>query len=240
VNSNCQLLVDLAGRRLIGIDNNPGAALIEGPDIEEFVQVSWNTLLQSDPNEILLRAIKFRLGSQPAIREISFLSLYAALESILTHFRRQDEFEILDLKKFGELERALRKWLRQHPSLATEPARRGLIYEKLRELNRFPFSSVFRKFCEDHSVNLSDLWPVIGPHEEWPLLEIRHRLVHGDPFASCPEEALACAQSHLAWTVDRMLLCVLGWPIERSNVSSVALAGCGHYQDWRAQRNRFA
>ena len=170
-------------------------------------------------NEILQRAIGFALQSRNQSLEVSFISSSAALESVLTFFRRQDEYEILAAEEFSELERDLKKWLKQHPALASEPAKRGLIYEKVPELNRFPFSYVFKKFCEHHSLDLSDLWPVTGKHADWPLMEIRHRLVHGDPFRSRPAEALACAQAHLSWVVERMLLCVLGWPIERSNVS---------------------
>jgi hypothetical protein len=139
------------------------------------------------------------------------------------------------------LESDLKKWLRQHPLLASEPARRGMIYEKVPELNRFPFSYVFRRFCEHHSLDLTDLWPVVGKHAEWPLTEIRHRLVHGDPFQSRPLEALACAQTHLAWVVERMLLSALRWPIARSNVSSEILCGSGRtYDSWQLERAKFS
>jgi hypothetical protein len=159
----------------------------------------------------------------------------------LTFFRRQDEYKILPAEKFSQLEADLKKWLKQHPVLAKETAKRALIYEKFRELNRFPLSHVFGKFCEHYSLDLSDLWPVIGKHAEWPLTEIRHRLVHGDPFPNRPVEALACAQAHLSWVGERMLLSVLGWPIERSNISRKSLQQLGGaYEGWEGERAKFS
>lgn len=214
--------------------------LIDEEDLEEFLAASSRSY-GAELNDILYRAIGFSLPSSGQSLEVSFISSSAALESVLTFFRRQNEYDILSARKFSELERDLKKWLKQHPILASEPAKRGLIYEKVPELNRFPFSYVFTKFCEHHALDLSDLWPVVGKHAEWPLTEIRHRLVHGDPFRSRPVEALVCAQTHLGWVVERMLLCVLGWPIERSNVSADFLQRTrGEHQSWQSERARFA
>jgi hypothetical protein len=232
------LLTALATRRFPKAESQE-IALINQGEVEQFLAVASEKLDQPAV-EILLRAIQFRLDSEAVSLEISFISLYAALESILTFFRQEGEFEILGAKEFGALERDLRKWLRQQPSLAAEPAKRGLIYEKIRELNRFPFSAVFKTFCERYALDLSDLWPLTGVHADWPLLEIRHRLVHGDPFEHRPVAALTCARQHLAWTVERMLLCVLGWPVERSNVSRESLSGRKEHQAWRAERAEFS
>jgi hypothetical protein len=215
-------------------------SLIAAADIEEFLT---NAARGNDAemDDILQRAIGFALQGRHQSVEVSFLSLAAALESVLTFFRRQDEYDILGVAEFSELERDLKKWLKQHPTLRNHPAKRSLIYEKVPELNRFPFSYVFKKFCEHYSLDLTDLWPVVGKHAEWPLTEIRHRLVHGDPFVSRPEEAMACARTHLTWVVERMLLAVLGWPIERSNVSADFLQRTrGEHHDWQSERAKFA
>jgi hypothetical protein len=72
-------------------------------------------------------------------------------------------------------------------------------------------------------------------------MEIRHRLVHGDPFQSRPLEALTCAREHLRWVVERMLLSVLGWPVSRSNVSGdYLLAFSRSYTKWETERAKFA
>ncbi len=73
-------------------------------------------------------------------------------------------------------------------------------------------------------------------------MEIRHRLVHGDPFRSRPAAAVECAREHLRWTLARMILSLLNWPVGRSLVSAEALAaGAGDaYTDWRGERARLA
>jgi hypothetical protein len=240
------LLQRLARRQRVGAQRRvePQGVSITEPliadvDLEEFL-VTTSPGDGSELNEILQRAIAFALNSSGQSVEVSFVSLSAALESVLTFFRRQSDFAILASNEFSELEGDLKKWLKQHPALASESAKRALIYEKLPELNRFPFSSVFRKFCEHYSLDLADLWPVTGKHAEWPLMEVRHRLVHGDPFVSRPVEALACAEAHLRWVVERMLLCVLGWPIERSNVAADSLRESGYHASWKEERSRFA
>ncbi|HEX8144385.1 MAG TPA: hypothetical protein VF553_17420 [Pyrinomonadaceae bacterium] len=218
-----------------------GPVLIDEASVEEFSAVAAHACERAELSDILYRAINFTLQSDGDNLELSFISLYAALESVLTFFRRQDEYEILRAEEFSLLESDLRRWLKQHALLRDESVKRGLIYEKIRELNRFPFSYVFKRFCEHYSLDLSDLWPVLGRAEEWPLMEIRHRLVHGDPFLSRPAEALTCARLHLRWVVERMLLSVLGWPISRSNVSPAHLLRMGWmYEEWQSERAKFA
>ncbi|MEA2203956.1 MAG: hypothetical protein QOE77_732 [Blastocatellia bacterium] len=233
------LLKQFARRQSIG-SNEPGATpLIAFANEDEFVSAA--VLSDSaELNDILERAINFALPNANSTPEVSFLSLSASLESILTFHRRQDEYKILPPEDFTELERDLKKWLKQHRVLAHEPGKRALVYEKFRELNRFPMSHIFKIFCEYYSLDLTDLWPVIGKHAEWPLTEIRHRLVHGDPFPSRPAEAMECAEKHLRWVVERMLLSVLGWPIGRSSVSFEYLANGSLVHGWRNERARFA
>lgn len=235
------ILLQLAQRQTVGTHNSVESRgpLIDEADSDEFLATAAPPA-GAELNEILQRAIGFALQSRNQSLEVSFISSSAALESVLTFFRRQDEYEILGAHEFIALERDLKKWLKQHPVLASESAKRGLIYEKVPELNRFPFSYVFKKFCENYSLDLTDLWPVVGKHADWPLTEIRHRLVHGDPFRKRPPEALACAGAHLGWVVERMLLCVLGWPIPRSNVSRETLSRISSYhQSWQAERAKF-
>jgi hypothetical protein len=223
-----------------GADDEPGA-LIEEADLQEFTSTALRALDGRRNKETLCRALACMIPAGDESSESYFLKLFTALESALTFFRPEDEYDILPQLEFSELERDLKKWLKQHPLLAPEPQKRALIYEKIRELNRFPFSHVFKTFCQRHEVYLEDLWPLTGRLDGWPLLEIRHRLVHGDPFQSRPTEAFDCALKHLRWTTERMLLRGLDWPVERSNVSPERLAGTdGAYMNWPAERARLA
>lgn len=239
-----ELLLDFGGRpRVVGVGARGGAAepLIDAGDLAEFVGAATRVLTGAENGEVLARAVALAVQTDRAPLEVAFVGLFAALESALTFSRRDGDYDILAPAEFARLERDLRAWLRRQPALEGEPEKRGLIYEKVRELNRFPFSHVFDRFCTDHAVALSDLWPLLGRREEWPLVEIRHRLVHGDPFRSRPAGALSCARQHLSWTVERMLLPALGWPVARSGASAGRLAAAGRwYADWAAARSEFS
>jgi hypothetical protein len=211
--------------------------LVEEADAGALVDAAREVLKGEGDADVFARAVGFALDADRAPLELSFISLYSSLESTLTFYRRQYDYKILPADDFARLERDLKGWLRRHPLLEGESARRGLVYEKLRELNRFPFSTVFKTFCERFGLDLSDLWPLVGRADDWPIMEIRHRLVHGDPFRSRPVEAVECAREHLRWTVGRMILSVAGWPVERSRVSPAALQLAGAvYTDWRDER----
>jgi hypothetical protein len=213
--------------------------LIEAVELNEFLSATCQTSAGLEQKDVLRRALDFIIPTSGETIESSFLSLFSALESMLTFLRRQDEYHILPRKDFEQLESDLKKWLKQHPLLADDGEKRALVYEKIRELNRLPFSTVFRKFCERYDLYLADLWPLLRSVKDRPLLEIRHRLVHGDPFLSRPVETLQCAREHLRWTAARMILSVLKWPISKSKVSPEHLATDSQtYIDWPEQRER--
>lgn len=237
-----ELLLSFGGRaRVVGEHAGVAEPLIEAADLEEFVGSASRALAGAEDGEVLARAVGLAVQTDRAPLEVAFVGLFAALESVLTFYRRSGDYDILAPAEFARLERDLRAWLRLHPTLEREPAKRGLIYEKVRELNRFPFSHVFNSFCANRSVDLSDLWPLLGRREEWPLVELRHRLVHGDPFRSRPAGALSCARQHLSWTVERMLLAALGWPVARSGASAGRLTAAGRwYADWPSARSQFS
>jgi hypothetical protein len=246
------LILSFAARRRVGAEgldeeDAEGSAdradfmLIDSDELGEFVRTAADALAASGREEVLRRALAFMTPVDGETFERSFLALFSALESTLTFERGADEYEIIPREEFASLERKLKAWLRTQPAFAQDAERRALIYEKTRELNRLPFSRVFARFCERRGVELSDLWPLAGRLDAWPLLEIRHRLVHGDAFARRPEAALHCAALHLRWTTERMLLAVLGWPVERSNVSPERLAAThDEHQRWPEERARLA
>lgn len=222
-------------------EGDAAGRLVAAGELAGFTAVALGRLAGAGRKEVLRRALGFAVPLPGETVERSFVILFSALEAALTFSRGEDEFEIVPREEFTRMERDLKNWLRQHPALAGEPARRALVYEKTRELNRLPFSRVFERFCERHGVELSDLWPLTGPLDEWPLLEIRHRLVHGDPLESRPAAALLYAREHLRWTAERMLLALLGWPVEKSNVSPPRLAAVSEaHRRWPEERARLA
>jgi hypothetical protein len=124
--------------------------LIDEKYLEEFLAVTSQSF-GAELDDILQRAISFALQSGNQSPEVFFLSLSAALESALTFFRQQDEYEILSTEEFSEVE-----------------------------------------------------------------------------------------QTHLNWVVERILLCVRGWLIERTNVRAEYLDTRVEHQNRQTERAKFA
>lgn len=80
---------------------------------------------------------------------------------------------------------------------------------------------------------VDDLWPVADKSDGASLYDIRNHIAHGEPIESNDIKALAVAKIHLQWTIERALLAILGWPLERSTVDSRSLSGWRPYTDWR-------
>ena len=72
------------------------------------------------------------------------------------------------------------------------------------------------------------------------LYAVRNRIVHGRVFSTDQEWfRVVSAKHHLLWTLERSILCILGWPIEQSRVSAQALRGTTLYAGWRGDRDYF-
>ncbi|HZH29208.1 MAG TPA: hypothetical protein VEY11_00320 [Pyrinomonadaceae bacterium] len=211
--------------------------LIDLADIEEFMKVAQTGFSRIEHKVSVRRALNHTIPSAGRTLESRFVSLYAALESLLSFFSEKEQLVILPSEQFRELESDLRKWLKQHPLLQQSGDKRSLIYEKIRELNRVSFSAAFKRFCGHYSVDLSDLWPVTGKAEDWPLSEIRNKLVHGATFDYRQDGVLYCAMENLKWSVERMLLAILGWPVSRSRVSPDYLTRVmTMHNNWKTKR----
>ena len=209
--------------------------LLDDRKVERFIRHAYDFLLGlEDADRILIRQVLQRLltGYGRQI-ESAFVALYAALEMLVLRFRRENQMETLfapdDWKQF---EKDLRKYLKSHEMLANDRIRRQRVGEKVPELNRVAFGSAFRAFCNapEHSVVVSDLWPLTG---KGSLSELRNELVHGVPFSPPRRRALTTATDHLQWCLERMVLAVMQWPLEDSFVHADILSDQVSYIDWR-------
>jgi hypothetical protein len=228
------------GNRTIPPEKGKGRHLdeiIEPSDFPTFMAEAYRRFTGIVPNESFRRAIHFAIPRDGNTVDSDFVNLYSALEMMVLHFRREQGLEFI-MPNEGEcrqLQSDLRKWLKQHPLLENK-GRRGLVYEKLFEINRVSFGHAFEKFCEVYSVDLNDLWPVVGNTGGPSLSTIRNRLVHGDVLGEGYYKALLTAKFHLQWTVERMILAMLGWPVNKSNVDAWYLSLMPMYKDWDSER----
>ena len=158
----------------------------------------------------------------------TFIRLFSAIETLVTFFRKKHNLAtVIPTEEWPKIRKKLEKYVSK--CLKTEGSldgnenkeKRDLIYQKVGELNRISFNVVFKKFCEQYAVNLDDLWPVCDSKDGISLSDIRNKLIHGETFAKTNAEflPLIIAESHLKWTVERMLLSVLGWPVKKSAVN---------------------
>jgi hypothetical protein len=109
----------------------------------------------------------------------------------------------------------------------------------IRGANRSSFAVRFKQMCSLQKIDLADLWPMLGGRDS--LYAVRNRIVHGRVFSSDQEWfRVISAKYHLLWTLERSILSILEWPVERSRVSAKGLCGMTLYGSWRSDREFFA
>ncbi|MFZ2406096.1 MAG: hypothetical protein WAW41_13230, partial [Methylobacter sp.] len=140
-------------------------------------------------------------------------------------FRRRENREFaLPNDDWRNLKKNLEKSIKESSNPKLECHQRKTIYNKLGELNRVSLKEAFSEFCEKHVIGLNDLWPVFSNQETIGLVDIRNRLIHGDPFPQDLFNALVLANEHMKYTLERVIVRVLGWGIGETKVSPAYLS----------------
>lgn len=207
--------------------------LIEKSEFQEFMRTAYASFGKFTPQDLLRRAISLTVPLKDGTVEGKFVSLYTALEMLVLHFRRVNSLEfILPSNEFKKLRKELKAYI-DSMAVPADRDKKSLIQQKLSELNRVSFGAAFEAFCKHYSVKLDDLWPVVKSNSGAALADIRNKLVHGEHFGPDHYEALMFAELHLRWTVERMILAVLNWDFEKSNVSPWFLSSWIAYKEWR-------
>lgn len=88
---------------------------------------------------------------------------------------------------------------------------RGTARPKMREL--------YDKFLAKYGNQFDDLWPLLWDSAGPSLSDLRNAVAHGDTFTEADFLGLSYATQNLEWTLERMLLLILGWQIDESYVS---------------------
>lgn len=97
----------------------------------------------------------------------------------------------------------------------------------------------FKFFQSKFNVDVSDLWPLFERTSGVPLFDIRNRIAHGEDMGMGETEALSYASENLRWILERVLIAILGWPIQESKVRSDFLRGYLVAHDWLSMITRF-
>ena len=206
-------------------DNNIDDGVIDFKYFGKFMQDCYSTFLKFENKLAIRSAIYSIVPSSNRTVEASFLRIFSGLETLILDFRRKGALEfILSEKEWQALRKYLQTCIKKstYPKLSCE--QRSLIYPKLGELNRVSLREAFDLFCQKYEVDLNDLWPVFGNKEVAGLVEIRNRLIHGDPFPHDLDRPLIVAEQHLKYTIERIILGVLRWNVMETNVRPDYLA----------------
>lgn len=214
--------------------------LIDLGSFPEFMETAYPKFRNYSDLDALRRTLSFVLLSYEDTFESSFMGLYSALEMIVLHFRKKNDLEfILPTKKFEKVRKEFKKII-ENSALIVNSSSKLEMKKKLSELNRISFASAFDKFREFYSVDLSDLWSVNSNSDGISLSQIRNKLVHGEHFNKNQTVGLLYAREHLRWIIERMILAVLGWSIEKSNVNPTYLKMISpSVMNWRKELDNF-
>lgn len=217
--------------------------LVRKSDFADFMKVAHLAFLAFAPTDPLRRAISLTIPIKDTILESEFVTLYAALEMLVLHFRREKELEYVFLQTDAEQKRqwnAIRKGLKKYIDEFEMPEnyseKKLHMKDKLAELNRISFATAFGQFCEYYSVGLQDLWQVTNNKNGISLSELRNKLVHGEHFNHDQLRALIFAKLHLKWTLERMIVAILKWDVDKTTVSSWFLRNWTAYKEWKPEQ----
>lgn len=97
----------------------------------------------------------------------------------------------------------------------------------------------WRLFQIKYAVDLSDLWPLVDRTGGITLTQLRNKVAHGQYLNPAQTLALLYAREHLRWTVERVVLSLLGWPVPLSKVHPGFLGRMHTYRNWRQARAAF-
>ena len=221
--------------------------LIDFSHFKQFIRTAYRNFYKVEPRDYLRQAIIYAIPNERRSPESSFVTLYEALESLVLYFRRRPEHRLEFVfppdesgkggkwKARNQIIEDTKKFLSEHPLLKDDPVKKGLMFDNLLGLNRVSFRTALERMCEVYSVDLEGFWPITKGGKGWSLSTIRNKLVHGEHFTPQHRHALVAAREHLQWIVERLILAVLGWNIEKSNVRTSYLAQRMYiYQDWEA------
>lgn len=215
--------------------------LIALDGIEGFLNRTLEKLGELTHPGALKQAIYFALHGQGRGIGDSFVMLFAGVETLLNLFVSAEDVEPIVAKKQWEplFDRMAAAVADEENFRALSNDIRNQLLVNVRGANRVSFAYRFRRMCSSQQIDLADLWPMLGG--QGSLYAVRNRIVHGRVFATDQAWYRAIsAKFHLLWTLERSILCILGWPIERSRVSAQRLRGHTLYTLWRTDRDYFA
>jgi len=200
--------------------------LIDRLYFEKFVKTCYSAFLKYENKLAIRNALYSLVPNRSRTVENTFLHVFAGLETMILDFRRLKNLEfIVPQKDWPSFRNYLKKCIKDStdPKLVAE--QRSSMYHKLNELNRVSLQEAYNLFCKEYSIDLTDLWPIFKENNLVGLVDIRNKLIHGDPFPKDVEGTLLVAEEHLAYVLERVLVRILRWNVDKTQISPRYLKG---------------
>ncbi len=195
-------------------------SLIPKNDFNRFQTECFKTFINYKNKFALRHALNSAIPYTDTTLESSYLRKFAGLETLILDFRRSENLEfILPRENFTDFRVHIENSIKSFNQPKLDKQQKASLYSKIPELNRISLREAYEAFRKHYSVDLSDLWPLFGSKKLVGLTDIRNKLIHGDPFPQNLHDSLAIANLHLAFTLERVLIKVLGWDIKGTRVS---------------------
>ncbi len=206
--------------------------LIDKKHFSDFLDTSLNNLKTASNPKAVLDAINSVVPGRKRTLEESFLSMFSNFEALLLDFRKSQELEYVvnDKSGWGQKKKKIRKAIKEiFDDYSKE--KRSFIYCKIDELNRIPLRIIYDKFCSHYHLDTSDLWPIFGKTNIVGLVDIRNRLIHGTKISNKFIHMLSVSTECLQYTVERMILKILNYSLDKTDVSKSKIS----YDQYRAK-----
>ncbi len=213
--------------------------LIPLAEFQEYLQTVYRSFNQLKNKRPVRMAIYSIVPGKPRNLEDDYRSLFSGLEELLLEYRKERGLEVvLNQEDWLKLQKNLKSVIKSISEIPLTKNQRSYIYQKLPELNRMPLRAVFDQYCKEIRTPLEDLWPMFADEKDMPgLYDIRNFLLHGRSLPSEMFDALWMATENLRWTLERILLSFLNWPVSRSEVSQKFLGrGATALKDFPRER----
>jgi hypothetical protein len=200
---------------------NPHDTVVNPGDLQYFWSQAYGQFCASAYESEIRTCLHVLRAMRGSYLEPAFLMCFAALELLLSKHRDlRGLMCVTDPNQFKEMRRCLIRQIRAVDDLA-KPQRRAL-YANLHQLNRIPVGEVFEDMVAGFEIDLAGIWPFKGAGG---LIALRNLLVHGATVTANERfsPALTLANRHLQWTLEILLLSLLGWPRDRTQRHELAL-----------------
>lgn len=202
-------------------DGSLNNGLIDIQDFERFMQTCYPAFLGFENKLAIRNALYSAVPPQPRTLETTFLHVFAGLETLVLDFKRRKNLEfVVPQNDWTFLRKYLQKCIKNSTEPKLETEQRASMYRKLDELNRVSLREAYELFCKEYSIGLADLWPIFGENDLVGLVDIRNKLIHGDPF---PHDdmfgPLVVAKEHLIYILERVLTRILKWNVAETKIN---------------------